>query len=65
MILLYIETGCSQKRWYQYTYGQNRQFAPPKDTTALLDKAGIKHTQQTVGSFLYYGRAVDNTGVLK
>jgi len=40
---------------------KNRQYAPPSDTSPILDKQGKKHTQRVVGSFLYYGRAVDNT----
>ena len=51
----------SPHKWTIPMYGKNRQFAPPEDTSEVLDKKGIKYTQQTVGSFLYYGRAVDNT----
>ena len=48
-------------KWTIPIYGKNCQYTPPEDTSELLDKHGIKYTQQTVGSFLYYGRAVDNT----
>ena len=31
------------------------------DNSPKLNKHGIKHIQQIVGTFLYYGRAIDNT----
>ena len=42
-------------------YGKNRQFVPPDDNSPLLSNTEIKHVQSVVGSFLYYGRAVNNT----
>ena len=48
-------------KWTIPTYTKDRQFPQPQDTSALIDKKGIKYVQRTIGSFLYYGRAVDNT----
>ena len=48
-------------KWTVPVYGKKQQFVTPEDTTKLLDKKGVKYTQRVVGSFLYYGRAVDNT----
>ena len=36
-------------------------MATPEDTADILSKPGIKFVQRSVGSFLYYARAVDNT----
>jgi len=41
--------------------GKAAQDLPPEDTSEPLDDAGKKRVQQVVGSFLYYGRAVDMT----
>ena len=38
-----------------------RQFATPEDTLEKLNKHETKNVQKTVGSLLYYARAVDNT----
>ena len=48
-------------KWTVPAYGKNRQFPQPQDSSAPLDNKGIKYVQRAVGSFLYYGRAVDNT----
>ena len=48
-------------QWTTPIYGHNRQFAPPPDTTEILDKNGTKYVQRVVGSFLYYAQAIDNT----
>ena len=48
-------------KWTVPIYGKNRQFAPDPDTNQLLPPKGIKKVQRTVGTFLYYGRAIDNT----
>jgi len=48
-------------KWSIPAYGSNRQYATPNDNAPILDKPGIKYVQRVVGSFLYYGRAVDNT----
>jgi hypothetical protein len=42
-------------------YGKDNQDPNPTDDSPLLDKAGKKHIQQVVGSFLYYALAVDPT----
>jgi hypothetical protein len=42
-------------------YGKDNQAQTPGDTSPLLDAAGKRHTQQIVGSFLYYAQAVDPT----
>ena len=48
-------------QWSKPTYGHNRQFAPPPDTTEILDKKETTHVQRVLGSFLYYAREIDNT----
>jgi hypothetical protein len=47
-------------QWTQPAYGQKLQLAPI-DETPKLDKTGIKFIQSTIGSLLYYSRAVDAT----
>ena len=47
--------------WTVPNYVINRQYAKPPDTSPLLDKSGMERVQSIVGSFLYYGRAIDNT----
>jgi len=42
-------------------YGAKVQYAKEADTSQLLDKNGKKRVQQVVGTFLFYGRAVDGT----
>ena len=37
--------------WTTPTYGQTRQYAPPPDTTTILNTQGIKRVQKVVGSF--------------
>ena len=41
--------------------GKAAQDLPPADESPPLDEKGKKRVQQVVGSFLYYGRAVDLT----
>ena len=48
-------------KWTVPIYGKNRQFAPDPDLAPILPAAGIKEVQRKVGTFLYYGRAIDNT----
>jgi len=43
------------------TYGATIQYAKDDDATNLLLKKEKKHIQQVLGTFLYYGRAVDST----
>jgi hypothetical protein len=45
-------------RWSQPAYGQKLQLAPIDDIPKL-DISGIHYLQSTVGSLLYYARAVD------
>ena len=47
--------------WTPPQYGQKQQMAPEEDTTAPLKRAQIKRLQEVIGTFLFYGRAVDNT----
>ena len=47
--------------WTVPIYGKNRQFAPPDDNSPRLSPKETKQVQSVVGSFLYYGRAIDNT----
>ena len=42
-------------------YGVKVQLTDPVDTTARLPKHEIKRIQQIIGTFLFYGRAVDPT----
>ena len=42
-------------------YGAKVQAPTPSDTTALLSDSQIKHIQDIVGSFIWYGRACDPT----
>ena len=41
-------------------YGQKPQFMPDEDTMAPLSPNCIKRVQKTIGSLLYYARAVDS-----
>ena len=43
------------------TYGATIQYAKDNDATNLLSKEEKKYIQQVLGTFLYYGRAVDST----
>ena len=42
-------------------YGQKVQYAEHADDTPILDSVDINLIQKIVGTFLYYGIAVDNT----
>ena len=42
-------------------YGQKVQYAKPTDDAPPLDSVDINLIQKNVGTFLYYGIAVDNT----
>ena len=37
------------------------QYAKPKDTSQQLSPSEKKYIQEVIGTFLYYGRAVDST----
>jgi hypothetical protein len=47
--------------WTQPDYGATTQNTIPEDASDPLDKHGIQRLQEIVGTFLFYGRAVDNT----
>ena len=47
--------------WIPPNYGASIQYAEPEDTSSPLDKRGTKLLQEVIGTFLFYGRAVDNT----
>jgi hypothetical protein len=43
------------------TYGTTIQYAKPEDTSQRLSPSEKKYIQEVIGTFLYYGRAVDST----
>ena len=45
----------------QPIFGTKFQYATPADDSPILPDERLKYTQQVVGVFLYYGRAIDNT----
>ena len=45
----------------EINYGQKVQYVEPADDTPILDSVDINLIQKIVGTFLYYGIAVDNT----
>jgi hypothetical protein len=47
--------------WVAPDFGAKVQYTTPEDSTLALDKHGIKRLQEVIGTFLYSGRAVDNT----
>eukprot|EP00957_Ditylum_brightwellii_P172940 13166395-Ditylum_brightwellii.AAC.1 len=48
-------------KWNQSKYGQKVQYTPPTDTSDMLGKKDMRKIQAIVGTFLYYGRAIDGT----
>eukprot|EP00957_Ditylum_brightwellii_P040195 3041228-Ditylum_brightwellii.AAC.1 len=48
----------------QPKYGQKVQYAPPPDTSDVLDKTTTRGIQAIVGKFLYYDRAINGTILL-
>eukprot|EP00957_Ditylum_brightwellii_P055343 4194482-Ditylum_brightwellii.AAC.1 len=48
-------------KWNQPKYRQNVQYAPSPDTSDVLGKKDTSKIQAIVGTFLYYGRAIDGT----
>jgi hypothetical protein len=42
------------------TYGATVQYAKPEDTSQRLSPSEKKYIQELIGTFLYYGRAVDS-----
>ncbi len=51
----------SPHQWHRPNYGARIQYATTPDSSPALDKYGKKYVQSVVGSFLYYGRAIDHT----
>ncbi len=47
--------------WTAPIYGKNQQFAKPNGTSTPLNTEVQTPVQSVVGSFVYYGRAIDNT----
>ena len=47
-------------KWTVPAYGKTYQFPQPQDSSAPINKKGIKYVQRMLGLFLYYGWAVDN-----
>jgi hypothetical protein len=43
------------------TYGATVQYAKPEDTSQWLSPSKKKYIQEVIGTFLYYGRAIDST----
>ena len=48
-------------QWIVKKYGSDAQEIPPEGTPPPLPPEGKTHVQRVAGSFLFYGRAVDNT----
>ncbi len=42
-------------------YGATVQYAKPEDTSQRLTPSEKKYIQEVIGTFLYYGHAVDST----
>ena len=51
----------SPHKYVEPNYGQKVQYAEPTDDAPKLDSVDINLIQKIVGTFLYYGIAVDNT----
>ena len=47
--------------WIPPNYGAPVHYAEPEDESTPLDKHGTKRLQEVIGTFLFYGRAIDNT----
>ena len=50
----------SPHKHVKQNYGQKVQYAEPADDAPTLDSVDINLIQKIVGTFLYYGIAVDN-----
>ena len=48
-------------RWTQPAFGQKIQYASMENTHETLDAKGKQRVQLVVGTFLFYGRAVEPT----
>ena len=42
-------------KWTVPAYGKTYQFPQPQDSSAPINKKGIKYVQRMLGLFLYYG----------
>ena len=51
----------SPHQWTRPVYGQKIQYAAQDKLGQVLDKKGQRRIQSIVGTFLYYGRAVEPT----
>ena len=51
----------SPHQWNRPQFGTRIQLTATPDTSPKLDKKGTKDVQSIVGSFLYFGRAIDST----
>ena len=51
----------SPRKHVETNYGQKVQYSEHADDTPILDSVDINLIQKIVGTFLYYGIAVDNT----
>jgi hypothetical protein len=47
--------------WLKPNYGAPTQLTDPIDNSAPLDASGLTRLQEIIGTFLYYGRAIDST----
>lgn len=48
-------------KWTKPIYGRAVQYAKVESTLPVLDEKGTRRVQSKIGTFLYYGRAVDPT----
>eukprot|EP00957_Ditylum_brightwellii_P204399 15339093-Ditylum_brightwellii.AAC.1 len=55
-----VSSLCPHK-WNRPAYGAKTQYALEPDTSQCLDDKGKRHVQSVVGTFLFYGRAVEPT----
>ena len=51
----------SPHAWIQPNYGAKQQMTQDPDESPPLEAKGIKTLQEVIGTFLFYGRAIDNT----
>jgi hypothetical protein len=48
-------------KWVRPLYGRQVQYVPKVNQLPILDTKGTRLVQSKVGTFLYYGRAVEPT----
>jgi hypothetical protein len=51
----------SPHAWQRPQYGRQPQMTPDFDDSAILPPSELTHIQEIVGTFLFYGRAIDST----